>query len=378
MTTDFDKEMDAILRRARNGEAVFAAGGAAHLEADEIAAFAENALPEKAKTRATSHFADCDRCRTILSNLIRLVPAEESEIVHAGEKTIVAAPIPWYRRLFQFPNLAYSLGAVTILFAGLIGFMTLRSFDSASNSEVSQVSEKTLETKSAPSAPTADFSANSTANANTTAGSASNANAALPAPAGTPPAGETAGADSANPNQAPKTVNEPAASTEEQPRDDNPAVAKTVTENEFQTDGASAAQKPQDKPAETKEQNKREEDAPKNDAADSKLARNDRNDRQDVTSMSPSALGAAKKSRAATEKQENAAEAKGETTSAGGRSFRRSENVWYDTAYNNQPTTNVTRGTGEYKKLDAGLRVIAENLGGTVVVVWKGKAYRIR
>lgn len=66
------------------------------------------------------------------------------------------------------------------------------------------------------------------------------------------------------------------------------------------------------------------------------------------------------------------------TTSVGGKTFKRENNVWYDSAYRGQPTANVTRGTNEYKKLDAGLRGIAENLGGTVVVVWKAKAYRIQ
>ncbi len=66
------------------------------------------------------------------------------------------------------------------------------------------------------------------------------------------------------------------------------------------------------------------------------------------------------------------------TTSVGGKTFRRADNVWYDTAYRGQATKNVTRGTNEYKKLDAGLRGIAENLGGTVVIVWKQKAYRIQ
>lgn len=64
--------------------------------------------------------------------------------------------------------------------------------------------------------------------------------------------------------------------------------------------------------------------------------------------------------------------------SVGGKNFRRENNVWYDSAYRGQATVNVARGTNEYKKLDANLRAVAENLGGTVVVVWKQKAYRIQ
>jgi hypothetical protein len=39
--------------------------------------------------------------------------------------------------------------------------------------------------------------------------------------------------------------------------------------------------------------------------------------------------------------------------------------------------TLVRRGSHEFKKLDSGLRSIANELYGTVVIVWKGKAYRI-
>jgi hypothetical protein len=67
-----------------------------------------------------------------------------------------------------------------------------------------------------------------------------------------------------------------------------------------------------------------------------------------------------------------------ETTSFGGRAFRRANGVWTDSAYKGQSTTNISRGTSEYKKLDKGLRSIVENIGGTVIVVWKEKAYRIQ
>lgn len=69
--------------------------------------------------------------------------------------------------------------------------------------------------------------------------------------------------------------------------------------------------------------------------------------------------------------------ANAETTSVGGKTFNRSNNTWVDAAYKGQATTNITRGTSEYKKLDADLRRIAENLGGTVIIVRKDKAYRI-
>ena len=66
------------------------------------------------------------------------------------------------------------------------------------------------------------------------------------------------------------------------------------------------------------------------------------------------------------------------TRNAGGKSFNNRGGVWYDTAYHGQSTTNIRRGSDEYRKLDGSLRNIATTLGGTVVVVWKSMAYRIQ
>jgi hypothetical protein len=64
--------------------------------------------------------------------------------------------------------------------------------------------------------------------------------------------------------------------------------------------------------------------------------------------------------------------------SAGGKKFQNRDGAWYDTSYHGQATKNVSRGTDEFNKLDSGLRSIANSIGGVVVVVWKGTAYRIR
>ena len=46
MELEFDKEIDALLRKAKRGlPAVTGAAVDRHLDADELAAFAENALP---------------------------------------------------------------------------------------------------------------------------------------------------------------------------------------------------------------------------------------------------------------------------------------------------------------------------------------------
>lgn len=68
----------------------------------------------------------------------------------------------------------------------------------------------------------------------------------------------------------------------------------------------------------------------------------------------------------------------GTTRNVGGKNFNNVGGIWFDTAYNKQKTKDVRRGTSDYQKLDSGLRSIADQLGGTVVVLWNGKAYRIQ
>ena len=70
-----------------------------------------------------------------------------------------------------------------------------------------------------------------------------------------------------------------------------------------------------------------------------------------------------------------------ETRVVSGRTFRRRGSAWVDTAYEpSRATISVARGSEQYRSLVAdepGIRAIAEQLGGEVVVVWNGRAYRL-
>ncbi|HLL73453.1 MAG TPA: hypothetical protein VK363_18580 [Pyrinomonadaceae bacterium] len=74
MSSEFDREIDSLLREgARRSRGAFVEGRAdsgvravpsgAHLDADELNAYAENALPPSARTHHAAHLADCDDCR---------------------------------------------------------------------------------------------------------------------------------------------------------------------------------------------------------------------------------------------------------------------------------------------------------------------------
>jgi hypothetical protein len=71
-----------------------------------------------------------------------------------------------------------------------------------------------------------------------------------------------------------------------------------------------------------------------------------------------------------------------DTRTVSGRQFRRQGSVWIDTAYqSSSPTTTIARDSEQFRALTAdepGIRTIAAQLSGEVVVVWKGRAYRIR
>ena len=80
-------------------------------------------------------------------------------------------------------------------------------------------------------------------------------------------------------------------------------------------------------------------------------------------------------------KNSNQEKDRGETRSVAGRNFRKVKGVWTDTAYDGRDTTNLSRGSEQFRALVAdepSLRTIAEHLDGQVVVLWKGRAYRIR
>ena len=71
-----------------------------------------------------------------------------------------------------------------------------------------------------------------------------------------------------------------------------------------------------------------------------------------------------------------------DTRTVAGRRFRKQGSIWIDTAYkSSQSVTELTRGSEQYRALVADepeIKRIADQLDGEIIVVWKGRAYRIR
>lgn len=371
MELDFDKEIDVLLRQtARSGDFV-SNQPAAHLDADEIAAFAENALPEKTRQTYMRHLADCERCRKSLSNLIALNSGTENEIVYEEEKQLITPPVAWYRKLFAFPHLAYAMGALILVFSGIAAYTVLQSVNVSQNSEVSQTYDKQPGGKGMSSdgdaMPSESYSSNRASNAasmNSAVSSVlSNSNSAMP----------SAPMTAANSNimmnrEAEKTLQ--AESKAPKPL--------TVPDDSTRTEDSVAAATPMPPPPPAKENSFEIDGADKNQTTLSQKQVENLPKPSSVPGASSGALRRADTKSKKLEALKDDTKSIAETTSVGGKSFKRANNAWVDSAYRGQATTNITRGTKEYKKLDSGLRDIAENLGGTVVVVWKEKAYRIQ
>jgi hypothetical protein len=420
--------MDRILRRyaRRGGETlrgalgagndVAAAAGGAHLDADEMNAYSEGALPEAARSRYFAHLADCDTCRKLVTELTLAASASNEGKSRVASLEAAAPPKSWrdwLAAIFSPPVLRYGVPALALFAVIVVVVVAMRS----QRKELS-VAQNTQETKYY--GPTSAANSNS---AETTASTASaenhpGGNAALPAPsenqtqpgamATPPPAKPTTLADAPVVSQE-TVVNKP----EPAQTEDNRVIARKSGEaNErAQEETAAAAPPPAPKspvlsaPAAEPENSDRRDEQKKSKAAgkdDDALPVNGRaaagaataNKReadaernvlgstsattrapQSQTRRRPSAASKSGPADAAADKEGSAA-----TRNVGGRQFQRQGGAWVDTSYNSsRSTTNVRRGSEQYRALIAdepGLRSIAEQLGGEVIVVWKSRAYR--
>lgn len=360
MEFNFDKEIDALLRQAGKSETLGAANGSdagAHIDADAISAFAENALPERSRALYMAHLADCGRCRQILSNLVLLNEAAEVSAPDSVAANITVVPVPWYRKLFVFPNLAYTMGALVLMFSGVLGFLVIQNMRNASP-EVSQ----TKEPQAVAPAPVNYGKTESAANS----AMASNSNSVAVVPGSPGFTGQNTD------NITTSTPEKPAQAEEEKVDDTKSANAAPVTEASDITTRDGGVSRVRE-------------------AKDEDKAGDDRNEKElmaaqpapppppPMVSSVPRAKPAEKKSMPYGGVPADAAgSGPAERRQVSGKSFSLRGGVWYDAAYSNQTTKNVTRGTDEFRRLDSGLKSIANSLQGTVVVVWKSTAYKIQ
>lgn len=389
MELEFDKEIDALLRRASGGVASAVSGE--HLDADALAAYAEGALPARVRPFYTRHLADCDRCRKLLSEAVAMNTAAPLAADVAASS--VDAPVggsSWISNLFRTPSFAVAMGALTLVFGGVFAYMALRNQGLDRAATVSR-----SETEMQKGGPYAGVEPNEvTANSNTAVSAADSA-ANMP----TNSSVDEAPAKSGIPNSPTGPSGDLA---DEMGRDDSPSrkvenqpVTERDADKAITLDGAAAQPKPGaapptaapvDKTTADREQEKlrtddyRAKEENKNEVtAGVRQETEDRLARGNVATAKKKDAGPTRSGPVQSQSQINTQTYEMSVTrAAGGKKFTNRGGAWYDTAYRGQPTVNVRRGTDAYNKLDSGLRSIGETLGGTVVVVWKDKAYRIQ
>jgi hypothetical protein len=389
MELDFDKEIDALLRKESAGRTITIGefAGGLHLDADEIASFAEKQVPPGVRQAFVEHFAACGKCRKILLDAAWLNAEEEPR----AKESIVApagATVPWYRRLFLFPNLAYVMGGLVILVAGFIGLsvLTYQTGQSEVSKAVSSEPEYALPS-SQPAAvePFANANSSAVSSANTVSNAANTA-ANMPYGEAAPLTSANAASNSLVTKQAPVTA--PADEDRAKTLQPNapPPPPSPGKENNFAIDGVAGrpVQEPRTAPAPERDKKAEESKAALADVSAQRSgsmpklkgpARNDNRERN---------IALDNETQLSKRKIENLPSASGTAAPAGmkivrGKTFQFHQGAWYDTTYRGQGTINVRRNTEDYRKLDGGLRGIAESFIGTVVVtIWNGRAYRIQ
>jgi hypothetical protein len=392
-----NNEIDSLLRGLASRESSVTGASAesaagVHLDADELSSYAEGALPVATRARYTSHLADCDECREIVTHLsLAAGPALTDTPVAAA-----AARFDWRKMLaglFAPAMLRYAMPAIVLIVGGFAFFMwqqqrkeSLVAVNTSSQPEAARVAQSgtdankeltaqrqldEVQTRAgAPSAPQATSGAAKSGDSDEKA--QKTADAAKP---NSTPTGRE--------NEAAKTKNEDATAeagsyaSEPAPP---PAVAKPVSaadsKDSSRVAGALAEMKPASprKKESDKQTEKQVDGADTNEAPADESAAGKDDDRKKAKAVNGARSSVARRDQGRDEEES-------ETRSVGGRRFQRHNNVWVDTAFNSSLSAiTLRRGSETYRALVAdepGIDTIAKQLSGEVIVVWKGRAYRI-
>jgi hypothetical protein len=449
MKSDSNTEMDLLLRRhARrrgsaspgaaelSGDGKYETSEGPHMDADEMNAYAEGALPEGARARYFAHLADCDQCRAIVTDLTLAanVPVRDEERAPQQATTPQSSWREWLAALFAPPMIRYGAMAAALLCVVGVVFLALRQQQRSSveqdgptyvaqNKEgAQQQPASAVKTDSAqPSVANVSPGMVGTANNQAETKDTETAKEARPsADTETDVTASKAKGPTATPVEETKTERQVAAASADaggtapvtsaaQPA--TKPVANEPRNNEVIADrdipaappapttaapGALAGRTQEPTPADRLGQNRKEGTTRDERGAGSVATTNTTTARESeetvrlsrrartATEARPKPMDKVRPSGegADTSTASRAGARSTEIRNAGGRQFRREGSAWVDTAYSSgRATVNVRRGSEQYRALIAdepGIGNIADQLGGEVIVVWKSRAYRIR
>ena len=376
MKEDTKNEMDLLLRRlARRDDARLPEAG--HLDADELSAYAENALPAAARARYTAHLAECSRCRELVVQLSSTIG-----VVATSETASVPKPSVWrtfLASLFTPMVLRYAAPALGLIVVAAIGFVVLRRQPRSAQLDTRVAQNEQPATRPAASPEDHVFSYSTPADSTSSPQSSVDRQAGkkpspvAPAAANAPPAVSLDGEVSKD--KAPEKSAQAQPKPEEQTASANEAPPPPKSEP-TPVPTTEVSQKPADAEA-----NKREvrglagASAPT--AERDVRAERKREDKIDFARKPQDADRVGGMAAGSVAKLRNTS-----TRSVAGREFQKKGGVWIDTAYDSsKEVVSVTRGSEQYRGLVAdepAIKTIADELDGEIIVVWKGHTYRIR
>jgi hypothetical protein len=412
-----DQQIGLLIRRF-GARSAGPNGGGSHLDADEMNAFAEGVLPPAARSQYVSHLAECDLCRRQVAEL-----AIASGAIVRAEQTAADVParvglLASLAGLFALPVLRYAAFALVLVAVAGVGYFALRQ---RSLSRESLVARNEGDQAQQPNAVKPAVDSNSGLANSNVAGRESNTS--LPAPAATQPPTppstvlnykqeELRPADTATAPAEPMKEVAKAPEIAEKKAEESRVAAKApyspAPPGETQnlkgqpTSGGAFGVAPggprQQSQQVTQAMDKAAQTERERDAKDARLDDANRKSDQPVLAArgndaklkggpSRNMDNVATNNRSSNEVSRAEAPKNGrksdedssETRSAGGHKFRRQGNAWIDQKFKpSLSLKNVSRGSDEFSSLDSGLRSIAQQISGEVIIVWKGKAYLIK
>ncbi len=391
-------EIDLLLRsmaRQRGVSSASQATGAGnggrsisdHLDADELNSYAEGVLLPAARARYSQHLADCDDCRGLVVSLSQASGALNRPTVSEKVGTTFWQKVA---ALFSMPVMKFAVPALMLTVVIGVGLFAFRQ--QQNRSEVAQLPLSNTE-----QTPKVVFDERSNAVDNQANHSATPANSpndqlrggviagntkvieetetlkraesdgdkvvplkdapAKEAGAGLPGsyAAEPKAAAAPAPPPAPSTTMGELAKSDDSERDSRVAKREDQNQNRSQYQFKTA---PND------------ERGPSRGAQQNTVTVQSAESQAGARVRGPSGLDKGKKANEV------------ESRSVAGRRFVREGDAWVDSAYDSSKATiRVARGSEQFRALIADepqIRNIADQLGGVVIVVWKGKAYRIQ
>ena len=410
-----DPQIDVLLRR--HAERAKSNAAIEHLDADELNAFAEGSLPVAARSRFVSHLADCDDCRRLVSQLAISAGAVAKAETSGAPAT---ADVSWLEKLgvfFRPPALRYVAFAAVVVAAVGVAFLVMRQ--TQQNRESALVAKNEQPSKARADITKSEETAEAPAEKNAVANTNLAGTAAGPTPQSRLSPEREESKTLANPQAAPKPQKETDESvaladkqiTETEVAESKPAYAppppqespgRVATKSSDQqtrpgiggapqssgtlfgqTGGLDRKQSDQPSSQQSKDDNSAvaQNQTPINGRAMNEKAKGPRRDADNVAaanrSVNEARPPAPKTEDVRGEKRTTSGE-EAETRSVGGHKFRRQGNAWIDAKFkSSMGLKSISRGSEEFAGLDSGLRSIAQQVGGEVIIVWKGKAYKI-